>query len=87
MKREVSSKHKLQDKRFHEEKGTATSGGPPAPEDVEIQRTRRRKQRKGTVTTEREGLDSMDWTEGQSAWRADRLEKSKPGAENLRSTA
>ena len=41
--------------------------------------------RKGTETTEREGLDSMAWTEGQAVWRAGKAEKSKPGAENLRS--
>ena len=39
---------------------------------------------KGMETTEREGLDSMAWTEGQAASRAGKAEKSKPGAENLR---
>ena len=38
--------------------------------------------RKGTETMEREGLDSMAWTEGQAVWRAGKEEKSKPGAEN-----
>ena len=38
-------------------------------------------------TTEREGLDSMACTEGQADWSAGRAEKSKPGAENSRSTA
>ena len=36
--------------------------------------------RKGTDTMEREGLKSMDWTEGQLDCRAGRAEKSKPGA-------
>ena len=38
-------------------------------------------------TIEREGLDSMACTEGQADWRAGRAEKSKPGAEDSRSTA
>ena len=42
--------------------------------------------RKGMETTEREGLDSMAWMEGQAAWSAGKVEKSKPGAENSRSS-
>ena len=38
-------------------------------------------------TTEREGLDSMDWTEGHSYCKAGRDEKSKSVAERLRETA
>ena len=38
-------------------------------------------------TTEREGLDSMDWTEGHSDCGAGRMEKSKAVAERLRGTA
>ena len=38
-------------------------------------------------TTEREGLDSMDWTEGHSDCRAGRVEKSKFVAERSRGTA
>ena len=30
---------------------------------------------KGTETTEREGLDNIDWTDGQSACRAGSVEK------------
>ena len=43
--------------------------------------------RNGMETTEREGLDSMACMEGQVDWRAGRAEKSKPGVEDLRSTA
>ena len=43
--------------------------------------------RKGTETTDRERLESMNWMEGQAAWRAGNVEKSKPGAERLRETA
>ena len=39
---------------------------------------------KGTETTEREGLDNMDWTEGHSDCRAGRDEKSKSVAERSR---
>ena len=38
----------------------------------------------GKETAEKDGLDNMVWTEGQEAWRAGKVEKSKPGAENLR---
>ena len=38
-------------------------------------------------TTEREGLDSIAWTEGQADWRAGKVKKLKPGAEDSRSTA
>ena len=31
---------------------------------------------KGTETTEREGLDNIDWTDGQSACKAGSVEKS-----------
>ena len=41
---------------------------------------------KGTETTERDGLDSMDWTEAHSDCRAGREEKSKSVAERLRET-
>ena len=41
---------------------------------------------KGTETMEREGLDSMDWTEGQSDCKAGRDEKSKMEAERSRET-
>ena len=43
--------------------------------------------KKGMETTEREGLDSIAWTEGQADWRADKVEKLKPGAEDSRLTA
>ena len=43
--------------------------------------------RKGTETTESEGLDSMVWTEGQAVWRAGKVEKLKPGEENSRLTS
>ena len=43
--------------------------------------------RNGMETTEREGLESIACTEGQADWRADRAEKSKPGAEDSRLTA
>ena len=36
---------------------------------------------------ERVGLEIMDCTEKQADWRADKVEKSKPGAERLRSRA
>ena len=82
-------KHELQDERFHEEKGTAASREPPAPEDREIQRTRlenggleERNQDHGEGRAGQHG-----WTEGKAAWKAGKVEKSKPGAENLRSTA
>ena len=39
---------------------------------------------KGTETTEREGLDNMDWTEGHSDCKAGRDEKSKLEAERSR---
>ena len=42
---------------------------------------------KGTETTERDGLDNMDWTEGHSDCRAGRVEKSKSVAERSRETA
>ena len=42
--------------------------------------------RKGTETTEREGLGNMDWTEGHSDCRAGREEKSKAVAERSRET-
>ena len=42
---------------------------------------------KGTETTERDRLDSMDWTEAHSNCRAGREEKSKLVAESLRETA
>ena len=42
---------------------------------------------KGTETTEREGLDKMDWTEGHSDCRVGRDDKSKLVAERLRETA
>ena len=42
---------------------------------------------KGTETTEREGLDNMDWTEGHSDCRAGRDEMSKFVAERSRETA
>ena len=38
-------------------------------------------------TTERGGLDSMDWTEEQADCRAGRAEKSNPEEERSRSTA
>ena len=41
----------------------------------------------GTETTEREGLDNMDWTEGHSDCRAGREEKSKSVVERSRETA
>ena len=44
-------------------------------------------QRKGTETTDRDGLESMDWTEGQADLRPGKVEKSKPRAERLRETA
>ena len=43
-----------------------------------MQRTEDR--RNGTETTDRDGLESVDWMEGQAAWRAGNVEKSKPGA-------
>ena len=42
---------------------------------------------KGTETTEREGLENMDWTEGHSDCRAGKDEKSKSVVERLRETA
>ena len=42
---------------------------------------------KGTETTERDGLDSMDWAEPHSDCRAGREEKSKSVAKRLRETA
>ena len=42
---------------------------------------------KGTETTEREGLDNMDWTEGHSCCKVGRDEKSKSVAERLREKA
>ena len=44
-------------------------------------------QRKGTKTRERDGLEIMDWTEGQMDWRAGNVEKLKPVAERSRETA
>ena len=41
---------------------------------------------KGTETTERDRLDSMDWTEGHLDFRAGREEKSKLVAERSRET-
>ena len=79
--------HKLQGEIFHEEKRNKLFLRISGTRGREIWRTHHRKQRKGTVTMEREGLDSMAWTEGQEVWRAGREEKSKPGAENLRLTA
>ena len=40
--------------------------------------------RNGTETTEREGPETMDWTEEHSDCRAGREEKSKPGVERSR---
>ena len=82
--------HKFQSEIFHEETGTNSSKESPAPEDGEIRRTHHKKRedwRKGTKTTESEGLDGMAWMEGQAEWRAGKAEKLKPGAENLRLTA
>ena len=42
---------------------------------------------KGTETTERDGLDNMDWTEAHSDCRAGREEKSKSVAERSREMA
>ena len=42
---------------------------------------------KGTDTTERNGLDNIDWTEGHLDCRAGREEKSKLVAERSRETA
>ena len=42
---------------------------------------------KGTETTEREGLDNMDWTEGHSDCKAGRDEKSKSVTKRSRETA
>ena len=42
---------------------------------------------KGTETTERDRLDSMDWTDAHSDCRAGREEKSKSVAERSRETA
>ena len=42
---------------------------------------------KGMETTEREGLDNMDWTEGHSDCKAGRDQKSKLEAERSRETA
>ena len=42
---------------------------------------------KGTETTEREGLDNVDWNEGHSDCKAGRDEKSKSVAERSRETA
>ena len=61
------------------------------PENLRHQRTGRSRGhvaenadwRKGTETTEREALDSMVWKEGQSAWRAGKVEKLKPGCGEL----
>ena len=41
---------------------------------------------KGTETTERDGLDNMDWTEAHSDCRAGREEKSKLVVERSRET-
>ena len=38
-------------------------------------------------TMDKDGLESMDWTEGQVDWRAGNMEKSKPGAERSREMA
>ena len=38
-------------------------------------------------TMDRDGLESMDWTEGQADWRAGNLDKLTPGAERSRETA
>ena len=43
--------------------------------------------RKGIETTEREGMDSIASMEGQADWRAGKVEKSKLGAKESRSTA
>ena len=42
---------------------------------------------KGTETTERGGLNNMDWTEGHSDCRAGREEKSKLAAKRSKETA
>ena len=42
---------------------------------------------KGTETTEREGLNNMDWTKGHLDCKAGRDEKSKSVAERLRKLA
>ena len=42
---------------------------------------------KGMATTERDGLDNMDWTEAHSDCRAGREEKSKSVVERSRETA
>ena len=42
---------------------------------------------KGTETTERDRLDSMDWTEAHSDCRAGRKKKSKSVEERLRERA
>ena len=34
--------------------------------------------RKGRETTDRDGLEIMDWHEGQVDWRAGNMEKLKP---------
>ena len=41
-------------------------------------------QRKGMETTEREGLEIMNWTEEQTDCRAGRLERSMPGDARVR---
>ena len=41
---------------------------------------------KGTETMERDGLDSMNWTDAHSDFRAGREEKSKSVAERSRET-
>ena len=37
-------------------------------------------------TTDRDGLEIMDWTEGQADWMAGSVEKLKPRAERSRET-
>ena len=53
------------------------------PENFRHQR-RRRSRGHDAETTEREGLEIMDWTEEQAAWSAGKAKKSKPGVEKSR---
>ena len=54
------------------------------PAAVEIRRTHHSRWRKGTETTEREGLVNMDWTDRHSDCKAGRDNKSKLEAERSR---
>ena len=70
-----------QNERDHVEQGTVDDGEQWEPGAKENWRKHQRMEdpRKGTETTDRDVLESMDWTEGQATWRSLNLGRRDPG--------